>query len=195
MTSIKNSRRSSKISKKFGPRFKKFCLDLLFSDIGLTAAIISYIVFGSFLFQYLENDAVIQKCEAGKVKSQAFTKKYANLIFNHISLNLTNEERLGVINAPVYNNTSYLNVTLPLSNDPTSDIDIWLIEYRDFVQNISDTYKYSGMPCDVNSWIFESSILFTMTLITTIGRQALITCHNILKIVLKIVTSFKVMVI
>ena len=169
MNSINNSRRNSQISNKIRLKFKKICLDLIFSDIGLTAAIISYIVFGSFLFQYLENDAVIQKCEAGKMKSQTFIKKYAQIIFNHISLNLTNEERLAVINVPIYINTSYVNVTLPLPNDPTPEIDIWLIELRDFVQNVSDSYKYSGMPCDVNSWIFESSILFTMTLITTIG--------------------------
>lgn len=160
----------------------------LFSDMGLAVVIIMYILFGAFLFQYIEYDAVIQKCEEGKGYEMSRNKIFAVQLLNYIQFNLTEEERLSVVNSTKlqikqYNNqainasdrnTSAINST-QLSNHTLFDInlndtiDAWLVKLSKAIHNISDSYKYVGKPCHQNSWIFESSILFSITCITTMG--------------------------
>lgn len=141
-----------------------------FSDLGLALVIICYVIFGAYLFQYLENDAIIQKCEVGKGIDKANIRKYALLVFNFISLNLTDEQRLQIPFEEIKNMSFFGNITnLPDKNDPTFPLDEWLIELRTSIHNTSDEFQFTGQPCHLNSWIFESSILFTITLITTIG--------------------------
>ena len=163
-------------------RISKLLLHLLYSDVGLAILIVFYTIFGAALFQYLENDAGIQKCEEGKGKDKANIKNYALLLYNFISLNMTEEERSSAVPRlksdlidfvnKNYNNETSVNTSTNIDHNlirKNDSIDSWLVEYRNFALNVSEKYKFVGQPCHVNSWIFESSILFTITLITTIG--------------------------
>jgi hypothetical protein len=52
------------------------------------------------------------------------------------------------------------------------DIRKILIEFRDEVIKINEHYRYHGQDCiQDTSWIIESSLLFSMTLLTTIGDE------------------------
>lgn len=186
-----NNQRSHSVheQRRLNKRRKQY-LHGLFSDMGLALVIIMYILFGAFLFQYIEYDAVIQKCEEGKGYATSRNKIYAVQLMNYMQFNLTDQERVSIINstkirikqhnnrtidamhirnASTINSTqSLLNHTL-LSINLNDTIDVWLVELSKAIHNISDSYKYVGKPCHQNSWIFESSILFSITLITTIG--------------------------
>ena len=51
-----------------------------------------------------------------------------------------------------------------------TEIDEKIIEFRDKVLTTLSSYNYHGQDCiNDSSWIFESSILFSMALLTTIG--------------------------
>ncbi len=149
-------------------RITKRLLSMIWSDVGLAFLIIFYIFIGAVLFQYLENDTSIQKCEEGKNKDKATIKKYAQLFYNYISLNMTDSDRVTFLNES--------NLTAIVDNDTFQK---WLVELRDSAVNISQVYKFAGQPCHVNSWIFESAILYTITLITTIGYGHITVINNL----------------
>ncbi len=156
------------VSQTVRRRIVKMLLRLMYSDVGLALLIIFYVVFGACLFKYLENDAGIQKCEEGKNKDRANLKKYAQTIYNYIALNMTDIDRLqfSQVSSSVLDYTNGSNMSDIIYQ---GSIEEWLVELRNSVLNISEVYKFAGQPCHVNSWIFESSILYTITLITTIG--------------------------
>lgn len=56
-------------------------------------------------------------------------------------------------------------------NSYRKDIREKLIEFRDEIIEIYNVYKYRGQDCvEDTSWIIESAILFSITLLTTIGK-------------------------
>lgn len=126
---------------------------------------------GGFIFQLLEKHASIQKCEEGEGKYKALVKKLTNTIFDYVWLNTTN--------VAIYSKTSnraWINRLIEKEKtfleNYNKDIPAMLIEYRKNIIDIYNTYKYSGQNCiDDSSWILESSLLFTLSVLTTIGKK------------------------
>jgi hypothetical protein len=117
----------------------------------------------------LQSHAAIQKCEEGKGIYLKMRKKHANMLFNYIWFNSESDSYL----------LASHNTTLNESNQHSYNMDIRkvLIEFRDEVIKINDIYRYHGQDCiQDTSWIIESSLLFSMTLLTTIGDYESLIC-------------------
>lgn len=151
MTNKVLTRKNRKICKKL--------TSLLFSQVGLLILVIVYMIAGSFLFQLLEEHARVQLCEEGAGIDTKLMFKYRNKLFQYISVNITYNE-IDAENAT--------NNTLSGYNDVIEDI---LKNMRDEIIKLQDEFRYYGQDCLLDtSWKFESSFLFAVSLITTIGK-------------------------
>ena len=150
----------------------KQCLRLTFSHIGLIVLVLIFIISGAYLFRLLEEHASIQKCEEGEgVYNQTF-KKLHTYIFNYLWLNRT------IFDLPYRedNNTNrtvldeYYKSYNTFLKAYDSEIGEKLKNFSRDIYNISKTFNYNNGSCIYDtSWTIESAILFSMTLITTIG--------------------------
>lgn len=124
---------------------------------------------GGFIFQLLEKHASIQKCEEGEGKYKALVKKLTTTIFDYVWLNTTNIATYSKISDKAWINQLVEKEKIFLENYD-KDIPALLIEYRKNIIEIYNKYKYTGQNCiEDTSWILESSFLFTLSLLTTIG--------------------------
>jgi hypothetical protein len=138
---------------RYGKTISKF----LFSHIGLVLMVIAYTCAGSFLFMLLEQHNEAIQCEEGKGEE---TTKIVNLKSNLLS---------------------YIQFNITSTNDPSKDnetvanakIESWLTEFRDNVLNIKSSYAYDGSDCSSSRWTFPNTLLFTVTVVTTIGIKIL----------------------
>jgi hypothetical protein len=166
---INNSNRNLKSNSSIGKLFVRFA----FSHIGLIILVIAFIVGGAFLFQLLEQHASIQKCQEGEGKSNNLIKSYRTALFNYIRLNLTEIETLlykEVNLTSLSNYDLYVQKRIEFINSYHKDAQTFLMNLRDEVLLIEKTYKYRGQNCiNETSWTIESSLLYTLTLLSTIG--------------------------
>jgi len=165
MDNISNSKSNSSVCKAF--------VRFAFSHIGLIMLVIVFIIAGAFLFQLLEQHATIQKCQEGEGKSNNLIKAYRTFYFNYIRLNLTEIEVVlyKELNMSSQSNYDlYIQKKIEFINSYHKDAQENLLKFRDEIIAIEKNFKYRGQNCiNDTSWTIESSLLYTLTLLSTIG--------------------------
>ena len=149
---------------------------LLFSHIGLLILVLIYMIAGAFLFQMLEQNATIQHCQEGAGIESRTISKYRKLLYNYIRSNLWVDENMNENETQEYARNFVLDSNL----QHNSRIKAIIKEYRNEILAIENEYNYYGQNCSMdNSWDFQSSFLFSASLITTIGNKnnPLFFCH------------------
>ena len=121
----------------------------LFSHIGLFIMVIAYVVAGSFLFILLEEHNEAIQCEEGKGQEATNIVNLKSTLLSYIQFNIS---------------SSGDNETV--ANDK---IETWLTEFRDQVLSIKSDYAYDGSGCEHSSWTIPNTLLFALTIVTTIG--------------------------
>jgi len=126
----------------------------LFSHIGLVGLVAVYAVAGAFLFQLLEIRQDKYNCleYQGNLNTEVTTLKQN--IVNYI---LNNATPTGIYPQD--------NATVAYTK-----IGAMLYSYRNYVIQSSAKYRSSGDNCSiVNKWTYANSLLFAITIFTTIG--------------------------
>lgn len=129
----------------------------LFSHIGLVGLVVVYAVAGGFLFQLLETRQERINCQEKVAEQQTEITRMKQLIVHYVENNAT-----------------------PTDSRPTYDIDNttiafekihqMLLDYRTFVIRSSAKFRMYNDDCSIiNKWTFPNSLLFAITIITTIG--------------------------
>lgn len=117
-----------------------------------------YCLAGAYLFNILEAQNELAGCQGSQSDSAQMISDYTTKIFNYLSFNVTWNPLL-----PTGDNTTIIKDGPEVYNTVVLD---WLTELKD---EISDN-GYSGEDCEqVNSWQFLSGVLWTMTVVTSIG--------------------------
>ncbi len=126
----------------------------LFSHIGLVGLVVIYAAAGAFLFQLLEIRQDKLDCleYQGNLNTKIMALKQD--IYNYIENNATPTSTTAQDNATV----AYTKIGAMLTS------------YRTYVLKLSTQYRSSGDNCSiVNKWTYANSLLFAITIITTIG--------------------------
>ena len=129
----------------------------LFSHIGLVGLVVVYAVAGGFLFQLLETRQERINCQEKVAEHQTEITQLKQRIVQYVENNAT-----------------------PTDSRPTHQIDNttiafekihrMLLDYRDFIIRSSGKFRTYNDDCSlVNKWTFPNSLLFAITIITTIG--------------------------
>ncbi len=150
-------------------RIRKMLLFLI-TNFGMLGLVIGYVVLGALLFQTLEQSNEIQNCEFGKGMDSDMISDYTQKLFNYIYFNISTDPVVDALSSeePVSQNLTYYAYTTTIDN--------WILEVRDATISNLATYKFYGQEdCEANSlWRLPSAILFTVTIVTTIGIKILI---------------------
>jgi hypothetical protein len=129
----------------------------LFSHMGLVGLVVIYSVAGGFLFQFLEVHEEKINCLEAQGEQTTQITQLKQTIINYIQNNAT----------PTATNSLYQqdNITVALEK-----IGSMLYNYRTFVLQTGATYRSYGDNCSiVNMWTYPNSLLFAITIVTTIG--------------------------
>ena len=149
------------------PFFTKL-VRLLFSHVGLLFLVLIYMIAGAFLFQMLEENARIQSCQEGSAVEALVISKYRQFIFNLLFYNAIDDENMSDNETTNYILTYKQDANIK-ENAQFKQI---LKDFRSEIILIQDEYFYFGQNClDDESWDIQSAFLFTLSLITTIGKQ------------------------
>jgi len=114
----------------------------------------------------------MQRCEEGEGYERSLIRKRSTFIYNYVWFNLSSFEY------DIKLNSSYTNQQLiefarrreKFLASYEKDIGLLLYELRDRLIENNRIYNYHGQDCIRDtSWIIESSLLFSISLITTIG--------------------------
>lgn len=132
-------------------RISKF----LFSHIGLVVMVVIYSVAGSFLFQLLEQHEEAKMCQEGKGEEATNIVNLKSKLLTYIQFNIS---------------TNSLDTSKDNETVANAKIEAWLQDFRDTVNDVRDSYKYTGQDCSSTRWDFAGSLLFAITVITTIGE-------------------------
>ncbi len=139
---------------KFSGRYCcKKVLKLSFSHIGLSGMVIAYTIFGGFIFKHLEQPNELAECKRDR-------DDYYPL------LNLTSHILLEI------------SMQFRTVNDPGYVLDEFEQQLTKFGKEIL-TLGYNGTNCtemeekNKYQWSFPGALLFSVTVITTIGKSAL----------------------
>ncbi|CAF1083701.1 unnamed protein product [Adineta ricciae] len=128
----------------------------LFSHIGLVGLVVVYAVAGGFLFQLLEERQEKYNCLEAYGEQVVKITKLKQQIVSYIQHNTT---------ATTGSTSGKDNATVALVK-----ISTMLYTYRDFVISTTTKYRYYGDDClSTNKWTYANSLLFAITIITTIG--------------------------
>ncbi|CAF0871027.1 unnamed protein product [Adineta ricciae] len=128
----------------------------LFSHIGLVGLVVVYAVAGGFLFQLLEERQEKYNCLEAYGEQVVQITKLKQQIVSYIQHNTT---------ATTGSTSGKDNATVALAK-----INTMLYTYRNFVISTSTKYRYYGDDClSTNKWTYANSLLFAITIITTIG--------------------------
>lgn len=125
-----------------------FVKHLLFTDFGLLCTVALYCVGGAYLFRAVEYDVVEEQ----------------NLSYVQTSQDIErNRDKMAEALA-----------MYKWSNDYNNTVEKMLADYQDSVRVAIGRYKYRGIPTTMddwhNGWAFTSAILFTISVVTTIGE-------------------------
>ena len=138
--------------------FKKIT-KFLFSHIGLVGLVVVYAVAGGFLFELLETHQERVSCQEAQGEQIAQLTKLKQKLVAYIQYNTTTSI------SPTNSNNDKDNTTVAFAK-----IGAMLYDYRDFVIDIGAKNRYYGDTCSVvNKWTYPNSLLFAITIITTIG--------------------------
>lgn len=131
---------------------------------------------GGYLFKILEEHASIQRCQEAESNQTEYVQTLSTLIYTFIELNKT------VWNDYDYSNTlaraNWSNTTLDdavrqrieFYSDYDALIESKLIQFRDLVLTHKRNNWYIGLECATHSyWVYESAVLYSLTILTTIG--------------------------
>ena len=136
-------------------RYCKTISKFLFSHIGLVIMVIGYVCAGSFLFILLEEHNEAIQCEEGKGQESTYIVNLKSELLSYIQFNITS----GV--DPTKDNETVAN----------AKIESWLTDFRNNALDIKTNYGYDGSDCGVTKWTFANSLLFAVTIVTTIGIE------------------------
>lgn len=133
----------------------------IFSHAGLVLLVGAYAVAGGFLFELLEQYQDKLNCQTAK---GLFDKQISQLkqdILNYIKYNTTEAKS---------SNTWALSTDRDNATVAYEKIGKMFYDYRAFVIETGGEYRFWGDDCtQVNKWTFTNSLLFAITIITTIG--------------------------
>lgn len=122
-----------------------------------------YCIGGALLFNILEGQTELAGCEGSASDMNALITDTKLKIFNYLNFNVTFNPELTKMTET--NDTVYLDGIATYN----AVIEEMLIEFRDEVLGNG----YGGEVCeDVNSWQFLSGLLWTMTVVTSIGESS-----------------------
>lgn len=127
-------------------KFSGIFFRYLFSHVGLCLLVCGYCVGGAFMFQAIEYDGDMQKREQDKNMSldiDVSREKLANDLWKY-----------------------------KWADNYEEAVDEWLDEYHNNISSAIANHKYQGLPMGqiVAGWAFPSALLFTVTIVTTIGK-------------------------
>ncbi|CAF0798257.1 unnamed protein product [Rotaria sp. Silwood1] len=129
----------------------------LFSHIGLVGLVVVYAVAGGFLFQLLEERQEKFNCQEAQSKQVTEINKLKQKLVNYIQKNTTS--------SITFSTVAKDNATIAYAK-----IGSMLYEYRQFIIDVSPKYQYYIADCGrVRQWTYANSLLFAITIITTIG--------------------------
>lgn len=143
------------------PSKQRACLKkttkFLFSHIGLVGLVVVYAVAGGFLFQLLEIRQEKINCQEKIAEQQREITQLKQRIVYYVENNATPTDNRPIQQAD--------NTTVAFEK-----IHRMLLDYRNVVIRISAKYRMYSDDCSVvNKWTFPNSLLFAITIITTIG--------------------------
>ncbi|RNA30940.1 T family of potassium channels 7-like [Brachionus plicatilis] len=135
--------------------FWKKAMAFFFARLSLLVMVGIYAVAGAFLFRLLEEHKEAKDCHEGRGVELANIVNLKSNLLTYIQYNISS----------VSTETNKDNETVA-----NTKIESWLSDFRDQVFEIRSTYSYSGQDCTTSSkWSFPRSLLFVMTIFTTIG--------------------------
>jgi hypothetical protein len=128
----------------------------LFSHIGLVGLVVVYSIAGGFLFQLLEVRQERLNCLDNQAAVNAAITQFKQNLVNYIQNNAT----------PSSNSASPQdNITVAYDK-----IASMLYNFRTYLIQTNTNYRSFGENCSiVNKWTYPNSLLFAITIITTIG--------------------------
>lgn len=153
----------------------KLLTKFAFSNFGLVLVICLYASLGALMFQLLEQHEELRMCEEGRGKYMKELFDLKEGLFRYVLYNVTSVEMSSSSNRLNFDeeekNLTSTSLNFTSENQmPEVVIDQMLRDFRDVVLSIEAKYKYFGRDCVENSkWKFFSSLLFSITIITTIG--------------------------
>ena len=134
----------------------------LFSHIGLVGLVGVYSVAGGFLFELLEQHQDQLNCQEAQGEQATTVMKLKQTIVAYIQYNTTAPNAVA---GSTYTMFEKDNQTTAVAN-----IGSMLTDFRSSIINTTSTYRYYGDDCTIiNKWTFPNSLLFAITIITTIG--------------------------
>ena len=145
--------------------FKGFSRFLV-TNVGMITIVLLYVFGGAYLFQILEQHDEISRCQSGEGAYTTALQSLRSQLFNYIYLNTTSNPWL-----PVDNSSGTVSATTkdgPSIYQPK--LTTWLKDFRDNIIALNSDYKYRGQDCETQSmWTYFSSVLFTFSVVSTIG--------------------------
>ncbi|RNA27512.1 T family of potassium channels 18-like [Brachionus plicatilis] len=165
---------------------------LIIINLCLIVAVIIYSSLGALMFQILEQHEELRRCEEGRGKFDKELKHYRDLIINYVTYNISSDELNYFTNfsrSPTNSinsnpiqinykfgkysqinripNTTYLDKELI---EPLIEINKWLEEFRKKIFEIEANTNFHGQDCSKDTkWSFYASLLFSITVISTVG--------------------------
>lgn len=145
--------------------FYRTFVQFLCSNMGLIIIVISYSVGGAFLFILLEQYIELQNCQQANckfndIRSDSIYFVFFKLVIENVSISNISE-------------SMYNYVLLAKSENITKIYDGVVSFLESFTDDIYDrraNLRYTGQDCStVTGWTFCSALLFTITIITSIG--------------------------
>ncbi len=156
---LKKTKLLKKPPTKLQIKFKQFAR-FFFKKFGMLIGTLLYCMGGAYLYGILEAQNELASCEGSQQDSKTLIEDYRTLIFNYLSFNVTFNPVL----------EPYITENYTLLDGPeiyNVQIQDWLIELRDLILENG----YGGEDCDdSNSWQFLSALLWTLTVVTSIGK-------------------------
>ncbi|CAF0991018.1 unnamed protein product [Rotaria sordida] len=129
----------------------------LLSHIGLVGLVVVYAVAGGFLFQLLEERQEKLNCQETQSEQIVEINNLKQKIVNYIQKNTTTS-------------TDFFAVGKDNTTIAFAKIGSMLYEYREFIIGINSKYQYYVDDCGhLRQWSYANSLLFSITVITTIG--------------------------
>jgi len=143
--------------------FYRTFIQFISSNLGLAIVVVAYSIGGAFLFILLEQYIELQNCQQASCMLKVFLR-----IILFLSILIVSE------NVSVSNLSQSMYDYVVLSTDNTTVIYeqmvYYLGNYTNDIYDRKNNFRYTGQDCSTTSdWNFPSALLFTITVITSIG--------------------------